>query len=504
MTGTVREANRADAIAHLWNVDNYEYPELEWKTYPEQKVQAKYTSANFDRLSPTEKELNNKAFATNIKDPFYHDLTSLTYRDGETERELNVPKGDVFFQFREASIGLGYRVPMIMASPWTRGGFVNSEIFDHTSSLQFPENFLEKKFSKRIKEDNITQWRRTICGDLTSVFRPYLGEKINSPEFLEKKPFIAGIHQAQFRQAPANFKKLSAAEIAQINTHPEQSPYFPQQEKGTRPACALPYELYTHRQFNEDRQRFDLVFKAGNKVFGKKAAGSPFRVYAINPYQQEILRAWDYSVAAGDQLQDEWTVADFENGVYHLRVYGPNGFYRVFAGNRDCPLVKIECDYERNQPGGAKLTGHLLVQLTNNDARPHQFIIADNSYKTGGRQKKLGAGEKASILPNLSKTAGWYDFSVKMDGFGGFEERFAGHVENGAVSKTDPILLSGLFTPVAETLMTKHFGAGKAKSNILRPIKNQSLMGLLCLRRFFNLFLTRRKIHLSDIKRHIL
>lgn len=141
---------------------------------------------------------------------------------------------------REASIGLGYRVPMIIASPWTRGGFVNSELFDHTSSLQFLENFLEKKFNKKIKEDNITQWRRTICGNLTSVFRPYLGEKINSPEFLEKKPFIEGIHQAQFKQAPANFKKLSAAEIAQINTHPEQSPYFPQQEKGTRPACALP------------------------------------------------------------------------------------------------------------------------------------------------------------------------------------------------------------------------------------------------------------------------
>jgi phospholipase C len=36
-----------------------------------------------------------------------------------------------------AFIGLGYRVPMIIASPWTRGGFVNSELFDHTSSLQF-------------------------------------------------------------------------------------------------------------------------------------------------------------------------------------------------------------------------------------------------------------------------------------------------------------------------------------------------------------------------------
>ena len=35
MTGTVREKNQPEGIAHLWNVNNYDYPELEWKTYPE-------------------------------------------------------------------------------------------------------------------------------------------------------------------------------------------------------------------------------------------------------------------------------------------------------------------------------------------------------------------------------------------------------------------------------------------------------------------------------------
>ena len=49
---------------------------------------------------------------------------------------------------RESSIGLGYRVPLVIASPWSRGGYVNSQVFDHTSSLQFLEKFLSKKTGK--------------------------------------------------------------------------------------------------------------------------------------------------------------------------------------------------------------------------------------------------------------------------------------------------------------------------------------------------------------------
>ncbi len=84
------------------------------------------------------------------------------------------------------SIGLGFRVPLIIASPWSRGGFVNSQVFDHTSTLQFLEVFLNNKFKKNIKETNITQWRRTVCGNLTSVFRKYNGEKISGLPFIEK------------------------------------------------------------------------------------------------------------------------------------------------------------------------------------------------------------------------------------------------------------------------------------------------------------------------------
>src|SRR5699024_3577436 len=71
---------------------------------------------------------------------------------------------------RQSTVGLGFRVPMVVVSPWSRGGYVNSEVFDHTSSIQFLEHFLSHKTGEKVFEDNISSWRRSLCGDLTSVF----------------------------------------------------------------------------------------------------------------------------------------------------------------------------------------------------------------------------------------------------------------------------------------------------------------------------------------------
>src|SRR6185436_6336928 len=61
-------------------------------------------------------------------------------------------------------MGLGIRVPMLAISPWSRGGWVNSQVFDHTSVIRF----LEARFG--VMEPNIGAWRRAMTGDLTSVF----------------------------------------------------------------------------------------------------------------------------------------------------------------------------------------------------------------------------------------------------------------------------------------------------------------------------------------------
>lgn len=61
-------------------------------------------------------------------------------------------------------IGLGFRVPMLVISPFSRGGFVSSDLFDHTSVLRF----LETRFGAEVP--NLSAWRRSAVGDMTSAF----------------------------------------------------------------------------------------------------------------------------------------------------------------------------------------------------------------------------------------------------------------------------------------------------------------------------------------------
>jgi phospholipase C len=347
---------------------------------------------------------------------------------------------------RESSIGLGYRVPLVIASPWSKGGWVNSEVFDHTSTLQFLEHFLSKKTGKTIKEPNITDWRRTVCGDLTSVFRPYNGEEIPKPEFLPKDEFVESIHKAQFKKLPDDFKLLTADEIAQINKAPHLSPYMPKQEKGIKPSCALPYQLYADGKLSKDKKSFEVNFKAGNDVFGKGASGSPFNVYAPGKYlhekdNQQVMdnvRTWAYTAIAGDTLTDAWPLNEFENSNYHLRVYGPNGFFREFKGNAADPGIDIACEYQRKPANSKKLSGNIELKLHNLSSGKLTVEITDHAYKTNNHKSVISGLVSSSIALNLANSYGWYDFSVKVAGSQSFEKRYAGRVETGRPSYSDP------------------------------------------------------------------
>ncbi|HEY8460621.1 MAG TPA: phospholipase C, phosphocholine-specific [Blastocatellia bacterium] len=517
--------------------------------------QKKYTPENFEKLSPREKSIHQKAFTTNHRDPNYHRLTELRYRDNGTLRELKVPKGDVFHQFREdvkqgrlpavswlvapenfsdhpgaawygawyvsealniltsnpevwkktifiltydendgyfdhvppftppnpdrpgagltsksidagvefvtldqdlkrtsarrargSSIGLGYRVPLVIASPWSRGGQVCSQVFDHTSTLQFLEKFLSHKTGRRIVEPNISSWRRAICGDLTSVFQPYRGEKIPLPAYLSKNSTLEGIHRAKFKQPPAGFRRLTQTEIEQINRDPRASALLPRQEKGTRPSRPLPYQLYADGNLSDDKKSFRIEFHAGNEIFGENAAGSPFQVYAPGRYKSidqpnnyQNVRTWDYAVAAGDRLTDQWPLNEFETENYHLRVYGPNGFFREYAGSRNDPPVTVKCEYER--AGEARLSGKIELQITNLDPKsPYTVEITDMAYKQPKRTEVIAPAGTTKVLLDLESSSNWYDFSLKISGAEGFEKRYAGRVETGKPGISDPAM----------------------------------------------------------------
>jgi phospholipase C len=356
--------------------------------------------------------------------------TSVEYVLKEQELKYRKPE-DV----RESPIGLGYRVPLVIASPWSRGGAVCSQVFDHTSILQFLEKFLSHKTGKKIEETNISAWRRAVCGDLTTVFKPYNGEKIAMPAFVTRDTFYESIHKAQFKKEPSGFRKLTTEEIKQLNAKPVASSHMPRQEKGMRTACALPYQLYADGQLIAAANAFELKLAASNEVFGEQAAGSPFTVYA---QMNNDLQIRHYAVVPGDALKDSWIIKSAENNSYHFRINGPNGFYRELRGTVNDPNVTILCEYAHRKINGQKLNGDIELHLTNNGQAACTVEITDNAYTNGMQKKQLAAKGNTKIVLDLSNSFGWYDFTVRITGNTQFEKRYAGHVETGELSKTDP------------------------------------------------------------------
>lgn len=110
-------------------------------------------------------------------------------------------------------IGAGFRVPCIIVSPWTAGGWLCSDPFDHTSVLQFLEKFTG------VRETNISDWRRRTFGDLTSAFR-FKGSKNRSPILPDTSgPLVLAKYEA------ANLEKPAI---------PGSKQHMPKQEPGTR------------------------------------------------------------------------------------------------------------------------------------------------------------------------------------------------------------------------------------------------------------------------------
>jgi len=129
------------------------------------------------------------------------------------------PAGTSHEYVKDLPIGAGFRVPCILVSPWTAGGWVCSENFDHTSVLRFLEAFTG------VKEPNITDWRRQTFGNLTAALR--LDEPKADPQAL---PDTTG---------PLSLARYSTAYLPKpALPGGEQKP--PAQEKGTRKRAPRP------------------------------------------------------------------------------------------------------------------------------------------------------------------------------------------------------------------------------------------------------------------------
>jgi phospholipase C len=310
-------------------------------------------------------------------------------------------------------IGLGPRVPMLIISPWTTGGWVCSQTFDHTSVLQF----LEARFG--VPEPNINKWRRAICGDLTSAF-DFSGASDLPTQKFPVPEVLASLHQPY--SVPA------------IQTMPRQEP-------GIRPARALPYALYTHSRIDLVAGKFWIDFENSGK------AGAAF--YARNGIlPHEAPRR--YSISAEQSVSDYWilsgTKGDHESKPsakpvirtepdYDISLHGPNGHYSHFRGAVSLsggPDLEARVSYVHD-------VGDVHLTLTNTGTAPASIKVA-NAYAQSEvpRQFQLQPGATAESDWPLASSQGWFDLSITSEDSPIFLRRFAGHVETGRPSSSDP------------------------------------------------------------------
>ncbi len=282
--------------------------------------------------------------------------------------------------------GLGVRVPMLVISPWSKGGWVSSEVFDHSSLLRF----LECRF--RIAEPNITPWRRAVCGDLTATL-----------DFSTPQPTAVSLPPTAAYAPPDRSR------------HPDYQPALPpaqpmpRQEPGQRPARPVPYNLHVEAHATSDAIRL-VLSNAG-------------RATAVLQVRSRTHAPRSFTLAPHTHLEDSWTVgASFE-----LEVHGPNGFYRALAGRGTAPEPVLSYDAPNQS-----------VTLTLRADRHLNLEIHDAYGST--LRAPLRCGELWRHSWSVAATSGWYDLQMSAHQLPGSSRQFAGHIECGKSNMSDPLL----------------------------------------------------------------
>ena len=284
--------------------------------------------------------------------------------------------------------GLGMRVPLYVISPWSKGGHVASEVFDHTSILRF----LEARFG--VHEPNISAWRRAVCGDLTSCF------DFSAPDTVE---YIAALPETKVLS-------VRAAVLDEIQPSLPAQTTAPVQETGLRRRRATPYHLGARLRVSDTGHALLLTNQSAERA-------AVFQIYDIARLDAFPAR---YTVGAGQALAHA-----LSDEAVDLFIIGPNGFHRRLKGRSDRFAVSVES-------GPTEATTLRLENLT---SEPLSIRMTDRAYGKGGDVIRLMARETRSLSLTLTDSHGWYDREFEADGQ---IWRLAGHIETGQPSWSDP------------------------------------------------------------------
>lgn len=303
----------------------------------------------------------------------------------------------------EHPIGLGIRVPAMVISPWSRGGKVCSQLFDHTSVIQL----MEKRFG--VHEPNISTWRRTVCGDLTATLD--LARPDQSATALDFA--ITGDFKERNRRSN---------EATPFGIPEKQMPG--EQERGQRRHCALPYRFAMAARI-ADAKALQIDLRNTGPV------GVTFTVHD----NLDVQEPWHFTIGAGhNHSATDWGI----DNAYDLTVRGPNGYWRRLAGNLTIDAAGPDVELIEQPENGA-----IALAFHNRSNTALTFVAAmDSAYPVTGervRQVSLAPGQTTNLSLALDASDNWYDVSVRCEEHhAGFLRRFAGKVETGRTGKTDP------------------------------------------------------------------
>ncbi|HEX7536950.1 MAG TPA: phospholipase C, phosphocholine-specific [Dermatophilaceae bacterium] len=290
-------------------------------------------------------------------------------------------------------VGLGPRVPMTVVSPWSRAGWINSEVFDHTSVLRFLERWTG------VPEPNISAWRRAICGDLTSCF-----------DFATPDTTIALLPDTA-----ALRKQADAAGTLPPATPPAPGQQtVPVQEPGVAPARALPYQPWA----NVTAGATSVAVAMGN-------AGSAALQMQVYDRLGIALVSQRVDVAPGQQVSTSVVAV----GTYDVAVHGPNGFLREATGGAATTGVEVAVTII----GSAS---HPTLRITFSNITSGKVSVEATGLDAKTRTVPVAPGSQSISLDPVQHTSGWYDVTVTLGAHREYRRRFAGHLENGRPSIT--------------------------------------------------------------------
>ncbi|MBB2197733.1 MAG: phospholipase C, phosphocholine-specific [Gluconacetobacter sp.] len=270
-------------------------------------------------------------------------------------------------------IGLGIRVPAIVVSPWSRGGYVCSQLFDHTSVLRF----LEQCFG--VKEPNISDWRRAVCGDLLSAF-DFSRSARHAP--------LAFPHMRDTQDRIARSLAGTAFAIPAVQKQPRQM-------AGQRPVRPLPYDFSVQTAPDADGM-------LGLTVSNTGAAGICLSVHDNTDRNPPLF----FTVGAGHRCDARlWASIQGDSG-HDFTVRGPNGFVRHQRGASSRPPVSIRTEAGEGQT--------LRLAVTSHHTTPQEIRLTDETLRSTAatHHATLPPGGTRHFTIPLTRTDGWYALAI--------------------------------------------------------------------------------------------